>query len=85
VSIAPVAGTIVFQRAGSGQPTVLRGATAVPVDSVVDASRGTLVLASALDGHGARQFAGFRGGKFEIRQSRTAAGMTDIFLRGESF
>jgi hypothetical protein len=82
VSVAPLTGTILVQSAGSGRAIVLKGAAALPVGSVIDASKGTMVLASAVDRRGTRQFAAFRGGKFQVQQGRGGDGMTDIVLRG---
>jgi len=49
---------------------------------VIDARAGTVVLRSAVDAKGATQTATIRGAVFEVRQSPTGHGMTDLVLKG---
>jgi hypothetical protein len=51
------------------------------VGSVVDATRGTVRLTSAVTGS-TTQDALVRGAQFQVRQARGARGMTDLVLRG---
>ena len=53
----------------------------LPVGSRIDAREAKVTLVTATPTE--LQVATFRGGVFEVRQARTAGGLTDIFLRGE--
>jgi hypothetical protein len=60
----------------------LAAAGSIPSGAVIDARAGTVVLRSAVDAKGATQTATIRGAIFEIRQSPTGHGMTDLVLKG---
>jgi hypothetical protein len=51
---------------------------------VIDTTHGTVALTTAR-GAGVSQTATFHGGAFQVRQSRSGNGMTDLVLRGGSF
>ncbi|MEA2177088.1 MAG: hypothetical protein QOG77_385 [Solirubrobacteraceae bacterium] len=84
VVVGAVNGTINVQVPGADGPSVLGPGAAVPVGSVVDATRGTVRLTSAVPG-AVPQDALLRGAKFEVRQARAGGGMTDLVLRGGDF
>jgi len=81
VVAAPVRGTVRVKAPGATGFTTLAAGAAIPVGAVLDTRRGTVALTTALDG-GRTQTATFHSGVFEVRQSKTAHGLTDIFLRG---
>ena len=56
-------------------------AASIPVGSIVDARKGTVVLSSAVSG-AASQTGTFHGGIFQVRQAAGAGGMTELVLRG---
>ena len=69
----------------SGQRVTLDGAQSVPVGTIVDTTKGVVALTSALDHKGTRQSGQFWGGAFEVRQSATGRGLTEVVLRGGDF
>jgi streptogramin lyase len=75
-----IAGTVLVRRPGAAAPVALSGAAAVPVGSVIDTTRGTVLLRTALDRRGHSQTGRFWGGVFVVRQARSG-GMTDLVLR----
>ena len=77
-------GTVLVREWGSSRWVPLTDADSMPVNSVVDASHGTVALTTAR-GAGVSQTATFHGGTFQVRQSRSGNGMTDLVLRGGSF
>ena len=78
------AGTVLVKEQGSSRFRALTAEDSVPVNSVLDARQGTVSLTTAR-GAGVTQTGTFRAGIFQVRQSRTGHGMTDIVLRGGSF
>ena len=83
MSVAPASGVVLVRKPGGRGFTPLKDARTIPVGTIFDTTRGALVLRSALPG-GATQDGTFRGGKFEVRQSR-ADGYTELHLRGGDF
>jgi hypothetical protein len=81
VVVAPTAGRVRVKAPGAAGFTTLAAGQAVPVGAVLDTRAGTVALTTALDG-GRTQTATFHSGVFQVRQSKTAHGLTDIFLRG---
>src|SRR4051812_14645788 len=81
VVAAPVRGAVRVKAPGATGFATLAAGAAIPVGWVLDARRGTVALTTALDG-GGTQTATFHSGVFQVRQSKTAHGLTDIFLRG---
>jgi hypothetical protein len=80
----PVSGTVTVQVPGAPAFTPLGTASTVPVGAVVNTRQGAVRLTSALPG-GATQAGEFHGGLFEVRQSRSARGATELRLRGGNF
>jgi hypothetical protein len=84
VVVGAARGTITVKVRGADGYSELGAGAAVPVGSIVDATRGTVRLTTAVDGSGT-QAALVRGAKFEVRQARSGRGMTDLVLRGGDF
>jgi hypothetical protein len=84
VAAAAVAGTI-SATAPTGATVSLTSAQAIPTGTLIDARHGTVELKTALDDHGDTQTARFWGAKFEVRQSATRRGLTQLVLRGADF
>jgi hypothetical protein len=82
MAVAPVSGTVQVRLPNSSGYVSLADAGSIPTGSVVDARRGTLTLQSALGADGGVQTATVRGAVFEVRQSATGNGVTDLVLRG---
>lgn len=86
VAVAAGKGTVKVRKPGSDRYVTLDAVGGeVPVGSVIDARRGTVVLRSALDRAGRTQTGSFRGAVFQVRQPHGAKGMTELVLRGGSF
>jgi hypothetical protein len=81
VIVAPARGTVRVRRPGASSFTVLDKAGRIPVGSVIDARRGRVRLASAID-DGRVQVGLFWGSAFKTSQRRTGSGMTTLTLRG---
>jgi len=81
---ATVQGTVTA-TSPSGAPVDLTSAATVPTGTLIDARAGTVELKTALDRKGTTQTGHFWGGKFEVRQSASGHGLTQIVLRGGSF
>ena len=82
VLVAPVEGTVLVKVPGAAGFVALGGANGeVPTGAILDTRKGQVALTTALDG-GRTQTATFERGVFEVRQSKTGHGLTDIFLRG---
>jgi streptogramin lyase len=75
-------GVILVKAPGQAKKVPLDELATLPVGSLVDASRGTVELGSALPG-GKHQSGDFRGGAFVVRQNAT--GLTDLKLAGGNF
>jgi hypothetical protein len=82
MAVEPVSGRVQIRLPDSSGYVSLADAGSIPTGSVVDARRGTLTLQSALDANGRVQTATVRGAVFEVRQSTTGNGVTDLVLRG---
>jgi hypothetical protein len=82
--VAPVEGTVKVREPGTGEYLSLPAGEEVPVGSVVDTRHGAVKLTSELSG-GRTQSATFGDGLFQVRQSKTRKGLTDIVLRGGNF
>ena len=81
VVVAPATGAVLVKLPGDRGFAPLPAAHELPVGSTIDVRRGSVTLVSALDAQGSAQSATFRGGIFQVRQSPTGRGMTDIVLR----
>jgi hypothetical protein len=81
VALAAVSGTVAV-RAPGGATVDLTSATELPTGTRIDTRAGEVALTTAIDTSGATQTGRFSGGVFEVRQSKTAKGMTGIVLVG---
>jgi hypothetical protein len=81
MGLKPVAGTVTVRLPNSSGYAPLAAAGSIPSGAVIDARAGTLKLQSAIDAKGRTQTATVRGAIFEVRQSATGNGMTDLILR----
>jgi hypothetical protein len=82
--VAPVSGTVSVRAPGQAGFTALTVGGSVPVGAVVDTRGGTVQLTSAL-GDGRTQAGTFHGAMFQVRQTASGKGMTDLVLRGGNF
>jgi len=81
VTVAPLRGTINVKRPGSSGFVQLAAGASVPVGTLVETRKGTVILGSSR-GAGKTQFGVFTGGLFQVRQASKGSGTTDIVLRG---
>jgi hypothetical protein len=81
VVVAPVKGDVLVKAPGAATYTPLAAGGAVPTGAVVDTRNGQVALTTAVTG-GKTQTATFERGVFQVRQSKTGKGLTDIYLRG---
>ena len=82
VAVARAKGVVRIRLRGSKRFRTLTKADAIPVGSTIDTRRGRIALSSALDSKGKIQTAHFWGGVFNVGQSRSGRGMTDIAVLG---
>jgi hypothetical protein len=82
VVVAPTRGTVLVKAPGGGFVPLTAG-DSIPVGSVVDTRAGAITLTSSVGS--TTQTGSFRGGMFEVRQTPSGDGMTDIVLRGGDF
>jgi hypothetical protein len=80
MGVKPVDGTVRVRLPNSTGYVSLAAAGSVPSGAVVDARQGAIVLRTAV-ANGRTQAATIRGAIFEVRQSATGKGMTDLILR----
>jgi hypothetical protein len=81
VAVAPEGGKVLIQRPGQKKPTELREGETIPVGSIVDATKGKVLLTS-VNAAGETQSAYFFGGKFVVQQHE-GSGLVILKLRGE--
>jgi hypothetical protein len=81
VVVAPVRGEVLVKAPGAADYAPLAAGGAVPTGAVVDTRKGQVALTTAVTG-GKTQTATFERGVFQVRQSKTGKGLTDIYLRG---
>ena len=81
VALAATRGNVRVNPPGDGGFVALGDLAALPVGTVVDASRGTVELSSAL-ADGTTQTGSFYGSRFKIRQSGEGDGLVNLHLRG---
>jgi hypothetical protein len=81
MGLKPVGGTVQVRLPQSSGYVSLASAGSIPSGAVVDARQGIVQLSSAVDASGRTQTATIRGATFEIRQSATGKGVTDLVLR----
>ena len=84
VSVGPAGGQVLVKRPGQGF-VPLSAAEQIPVGSLLDTTRGTVRLTSAVNTRGKVQSGDFSDGVFQVGQSRSAGGLTDLSLSGGSF
>jgi streptogramin lyase len=79
-----VSGTVLVRAPGSSTLRPLAASAAIPMRSLIDATRGVLHITTALDRHGRMQTATVWGGAFVVGQkaSASAHGMTTFTLAG---
>jgi hypothetical protein len=80
VLVGEVSGSILVRLPGARSAVPLDADAGVPVGSVVDARDGVVELSSVVEG--TTQSGRFWGAVFQVRQSRSGNGMTDLVLRG---
>jgi streptogramin lyase/ubiquitin len=81
-TVRALTGTVLVQATGSPAPRPLAEAGDIPMGSLVDARRGSLILTTAVDRHGHTQSATLWGGAFVIGQIASQRGMTTFTLPG---
>jgi hypothetical protein len=81
VALAAVSGKVTV-RAPGGATVDLTSATALPTGTRIDTRQGEVALTSALDAAGTTQTGRFSGGVFEVRQSKSGKGLTQIVMAG---
>ncbi len=84
VNTAPVSGQVLVKLPGQGF-VPLSGGQQIPVGSLLDTTRGTVRMTSAANTRGAVQTGDFTGGVFQVAQTRSGGGLTDLNLSGGSF
>lgn len=84
LAIAAVQGTVTA-TSPTGAPVDLSAARGVPTGTVIDTRAGTVELTTALAQDGKKQTGRFWGAMFEVRQSASKAGLTQLVLRGADF
>lgn len=84
VAAAAVAGSV-RATAPDGATVNLADAKTIPTGTLIDARHGTVELKTALDASGDTQTARFWGAQFEVRQSASRKGLTQLVLRGANF
>jgi hypothetical protein len=80
VSLRPVSGTVRV-AIGPGGFVSLRTERVVPVGTIVDTSAGAVALTSATAPPTRLQTGQFHGGVFEVRQSSSERGLTNLVIR----
>jgi hypothetical protein len=85
VGAAPETGSVQVQTPGAPEFTPLPDGAPIPVGSTIDARNGSVKVVTAVGNAGAVQTATFHGAVFQVKQSRKAGGLTDIYLRGGDF
>ena len=81
VNVDVRSGTVKVKLPGAAGYVALTELSSIPVGSILDTRDGSITLRSAL-ANGGTQSGTFHGGLFEIRQSKTAGGLTELVLRG---
>jgi hypothetical protein len=87
VNVRPLSGEVLVRVKGGSSFIPLDEAEQIPAGSFLDTRRGTVRLISARDTQGNTQSGDFRGGVFQVLQSRrrSARGLTELRLKGSSF
>jgi hypothetical protein len=72
-NLSRVTGTIIVNTPGPGGPVTVPGSVQVPINSIIDTSKGAVHLITARNITGGTQAGNFHGGKFKLRQKKTKA------------
>jgi regulator of chromosome condensation (RCC1) repeat-containing protein len=80
VDVRPVSGIVLVKSAGSKGFVPLTQARQVPLGSELDTTRGVVALTSATPRVGKLQSGQFRSGLFQVLQSRSEKGLTNLRL-----
>ena len=81
MGVEPVDGAVEVRLPQSSGYAPLGAVGAIPSGTIVDARAGSIELRTAIDPSGRTQAATIGGAVFEVRQSATSEGMTDLILR----
>jgi hypothetical protein len=81
MGVEPVAGAVQVRLPRSSGYAPLGAVGSIPSGTIVDARAGSIELRTAIDPSGRTQAATIGGAVFEVRQSTTSKGMTDLILR----
>lgn len=84
VNVEPVAGVVGVQRPGSNGFEPLGASAHLPEGTVLDTRAGTVELTTD-DAKNGQQTAAFTGAKFEVRQEKAKAAVTELVLHGGDF
>lgn len=85
IGAAPSTGSILVRPPGEDTFRPLDDGAPIADGSTVDSREGSVNIVTAVGNEGAVQAATFRGAIFQVRQRRSAGGLTDITLRGGDF
>jgi hypothetical protein len=85
VTVSRASGSVRVKLPGARAYVALRRAAQLPVGTVIDATRGGLLLTSAINHAGATKTGTFNGGAFLISQPTSAQGSAQLRLVGGSF
>ena len=80
VVVRATRGTVVYRVPGSTTTREVDGAASIPTNSIIDTTKGSIVLSSRVNG--AEQQGTFYGGEFKVKQVK-GTGMTQLHLKGE--
>jgi hypothetical protein len=82
LAVGPRRGTVRV-RGKDGSFEELTAGSTIQSGTVIDATKGTVAVTTALDDKGNVQTGEFSGGRFLIRQAKGGEGTVDIYLRGK--
>jgi hypothetical protein len=85
VTLRPASGTVTVELPGSRRFVSLSSGAQLPVGTIVNATRGQVLLTSAVNRAGATKTGTFGGSRFVVRQPRAARATTALQLAGGSF
>jgi hypothetical protein len=85
VVVGTESGTVTVKQEGTEDFATLAAGAPIPVGSIVDATEGTVRLISEVTASGRTQDVLLRGAMFEVRQSPSGDGTTELVLRGGDF
>jgi Tol biopolymer transport system component len=85
VNVSVVSGTVLLRARGGSGFSTLAQARQIKVGSQLDTTKGVVRMASAADNKGHTQTGDFGRGVFQVAQSKSAKGLTDLKLMGGKF